>query len=293
MAGDKTEIGVNKYINNLMGTTEINKPRGQSFGGAEILLKQPHLKPLIAPMRQNSSVLPRLPSPNFHGQNTNKPKLLRDFPLNFTQNMNFNIKPNNHHKQDQGLFLIPEKNIEYDSTANNKLAQLDFHPKQENAKTKKRGNDFVSKLLTFDEGDDEIIEEDQLTIENPNTSDTQIIRPDYGRQDEQDTEIFGRQTFSVRQNNNFTSPSSNKVYNTPTKKSPFHINFSLLDSVTAKKEAHSKLFPKDFDSSDKIRPFEFENRGGFDDVISEGDENGQNGRSRFEVDYEVIEVKDF
>lgn len=266
MHGEKSEIGANKYINNLLEPTEGTKQRALSFESGNALLKQSLPKTLGLNLKLNNLT-------NIQGTKlplTSKPKLLRDFPLDLTQNNTF-IKQNQ--KPEPSLFLIPERNLEYD------LAPAQQAPRKS---AKKEKNDLVAKLLSFEEEDNDENEEDE------NMSDLEDI------QQEAEDEEMG--TPLIRQSSPLIhgtmSPEPQKEFHTPPKNdSPSHeVKSGFFDTVTARKEPHSKLFPKGDEAVSAFDPFATKRR--FEDSTpSEAEVFEHHNRSRFEQDYEVLEVR--
>ena len=267
MTGEKSEIGANKYINNLLSKNDISKQRELILKGPMMSLKQIQSKQI--PQNPKAKNLPNFSGPKLSG--LSKPKLLRDFPLDFTQG---NLIQKSNSITEPGLFLIPERNVE--------LEGLSFFPGgQPNPDVTK--NDFVSKLLTFEEEDD-----DQFNDGQQIESIDQIgnMRCETRHQD------FKSPNENGRQDQFYMSPAQKKEYHTPTKDgSPLsEVKFNFFNSATARKEAQSKLFTKDFEA-DSVKPFDHvSGRKGFDDIISETEEFGHYNRSRFDLDYEVLEV---
>lgn len=269
MTGEQSEIGVNKYINNLLGATDGNRQRGLSFKGPTTISDKS-----IQPKAFSANMKPKKFENKMQG--ISRSKLLRDFPLDLIQNNNQHQSLNG--KSESNLFLIPEKTLEYDL--------LSFFPEDS-----KGGNleverkDSVSKLLTF--GEEDVTGEQNEEIDQLG-DDIEHIKSYENYQN-----IGSPLPQLTFQSKNWASPEQKKDFNTPTKRnSPLaEIKFNFFNTVTTKKEPQSKLFLKELDS-DEMKSFDpLRNKGEDGEIISESEELGQNNRSRFDLDYEVLEVK--
>ncbi len=255
----QSQIGVNKYIENF---SQSHNPHG--FFNTEVK----------APINLNMATQV-------------KPKLLRDFPLDLVKNNSSSGKTRSAGLSN-GLFLIPENlptTID-PKTLQNLRNELQVQTKDRQLSQKEQA-DLVSKLLNFDEQEEEKQEkmsdsskflEQQTPDENSEIGTPMLKVPFLQKQDS----LFAE----VRE----------ECQTPPTRNGQFEEEkFNFFNNLTARKDAHSKLFDNSVDFED-VKPFNTFSRG----VSEEEDYKKVGGygkfnkpeqpSSRFDTDYEVLEV---
>ena len=272
MIGEKSEIGANKYIENLANTTNSIKPAGLTFPTPNMLLQQ-----ALSRQQMNLSLKAKSDQNNKISQqfaSGSKAKLIRDFPLGLTQN---NSLQGMGAKKDTGLFLIPEKTRE-----NSGLLIFPKDNQQMNIEDNNTKKDLVSKLLNFD---DEEEDSNQNNLGNFQGSPMNANRM-------QEEPIIGPFNKGDFQDENCMSPEPRKNFQTPTKKnSPLsEVKFNFFNTVTAKKDLHSRLSSNSSNLDEGKHMSRFPGKENFGRNRIETEEHGHSSHSRFEQDYEVLEV---
>ena len=272
MIGEKSEIGTNKYIENLANTTNAVKPTGLTFPTPNMLLKQALSKQqLNLSLKAKSDQINKISQTNSQGT---KPKLLRDFPLGLTQH---NSLQSLAVQKDTGLFLIPEKPRETD-----RLLIFPKDNQQMNTEDNKNKGDLVSKFLNFDDEEDDDKSSNNFDFLQGKSRNSQKM------QEEPLIGPFDRGDF---QNQDCMSP-ERKDFQTPTKRnSPLsEVKFNFFNTVTAKKDAQSKLSSNSSNPEEGKRAARINGKEEFENSKIEAEDSGFHSHSRFEQDYEVLEV---
>ncbi len=231
MMGEKSELGANKYLNNLLGFTNSPKPLATSTSNTRPFLAQ--------------SLTQKIESDKNYAS---KPKLLREFPLGITPNLSQPAKKPL--TKMPSLFPITEKVRETD-----KLLVFPRDPEIIKKEEPSDKSDRVYKVLTFDDEEDKT--KKKISFETSEDLQSPLIQDFYpGIMEEE--------------------------YQTPTKDSPNGFNF--FNTVTAKKEGRSKFYEESNKKNglwtdSKVNGWKMEEK-----------EPQITNRSRFEKDYEVLEV---
>jgi len=266
-----SQIGVNKYIENF---SQSNDPMAGLFNTE-----------VKAPI--NLNMVTQV-----------KPKLLRDFPLDLVKNNSSSGKTRSAGLSN-GLFLIPERARETENlpTVDSKTLQNLRNELQVQSKgrqlSQKEQADLVSKLLNFDEQEEE--KQEKYSDSSKFLGQT----PDENSMKEDSQEIGTpslKAPFLQKQDSLFAEVRE-ECQTPPTRNGQFEEEkFNFFNTVTARKEAHSKLFDNSADFED-VRPFNTFSRGVSEeeDYKKAGGTSGKFNKpeqpsSRFDTDYEVLEV---
>jgi len=263
MIGQQSQIGVNKYIEN-----------NNEF--ASLFPASTEAKPPL-----NLNVLTQV-----------KPKLLRDFPLDLVKNNSSSGKTRSAGLSN-GLFLIPERNELLQGRDPKSLQNLmnELQAKDRQLSQKEQA-DIVSKLLNFDEQEEEKQERysDSSKFLEQNTDENSM------RDDSQEVSTPSLKIPFLQKQDSLFAEVREECQTPPTRNQFEEEKFNFFNTVTTRKDVHSRLFDNSGVDFEDVKPFNTFSRG-----ISEEDNNRKinigkyNHReqapiSRFDSDYEVLEV---